>query len=139
MRRVTAVSFAATILLAGCSQTAAEALLDEQRGADDVLPDSIDAETYGYDEESVHLLVEHDGVSYFLARSTEELLHQVCVVAYPESGDWIGSCFQDGRHSETYGSGVGAFRFVGEPMSDADVPEGWVRVHPNLLVSEGSL
>ncbi|QEE61913.1 hypothetical protein FVA74_10290 [Salinibacterium sp. dk2585] len=119
------LALAASGVLVGCST--GPALFEEARDASDTLPTNVEAE--GYDLDTVRLLGERDGVSYFAARSTANS-REVCIIAHSVE-EWVGGCMQEDGLGELYSAGLGGMRFVPDGAPER---EGWDRLHPNLDV-----
>ena len=117
------VVFAVVTVLAACSTEPAFTDLDREATSVDVLPSDLPAyASEDFVADSVRFAGEHDGVQYYLARSTE--LHGACVVAFESAEEWVGGCGSAGVL--TIG-GAGRSTIVapdGSPELDEGTPVG---------------
>ncbi|MFI7495287.1 hypothetical protein ACH9D2_11300 [Kocuria sp. M4R2S49] len=117
--------------LTGCAQEPADLYSGEQ-GEADVLPDSIDAGARGWDADSSRLLATHDGTEFYVVAGAEG----DCLITYaPDAPEnWIAGCTPGGRVGTSGQLGIEAdFAPAGLP---GEAPEGWVRLTPELQITE---
>lgn len=123
----------ALLLIAGCAaaQPPYAELAEPQTDAD-LLPGVGDGSVI---PESVRLVGEHDGRSYFLAQSTATLFRDgVCVLV--QAPDVEG--FSCGEHEVTIDYPFGVVRYDRTPMPDSALEDDWVRISHNVVLQPTS-
>jgi hypothetical protein len=86
-----AALLASAALLTGCAIGGSSySVLDRAPEASDALPTVLDSEDLGIDRDTARYVGERDGTRLWLARGEEDL--GVCLVVFPEFGDWVAGC-----------------------------------------------
>lgn len=131
IRRITAalaVALTATAL-SGCTAFAPSyGVLERDAEPGDAVPDAVAEQDSGdvADLSSARLVGEHSGSSIWLLRGVEQ--GTVCVLAFPEDGEWGMGCGGNGAPVEISGP---AGHFVTVP-DDYPTPDGGTRVSDNV-------
>ncbi|WP_258802368.1 hypothetical protein [Pseudarthrobacter sp. NS4] len=138
--RILAATFAAALLLPGCTSTPKISALEAPAGAEDQLPADV---TIWPDDEipasSVRFLVEHNEVRYFGAKSTDGRRACVAVLPRDRQASWIAGCsdLRDDREViHVSGTGVVETVLVSDGFDvDKLIGDGWKPIHKNIVIA----
>jgi len=117
----------AAVALTGCIQTGFSDL-DRAATEADVLPEGLpEYAVADFDLDSLRLVGELDGLRLYLAEGKDV---PVCLLAYPNSEEWVSTC---GSEMGTIGGPGYEVQVVSDPFPSKD---GWTSVGQNIRVRD---
>lgn len=131
-----AIALTALVLgLSGCTALAPEpyAELAEEQGDIDKLPAEL--QSHAVDAASVRFAGEHGGISFYLAKSTDPMMHGngVCILIHTSDPADAGGGSACGWNEVTSQWPFGTARYAGpSKIPDSAVTDGWLRISDNL-------
>jgi hypothetical protein len=128
-------------LLAGCSESPAIKALKRPAAQGDTLPDDVTMSSAGdLEVDEPRLLVEHEGVKYFAARSSNDLGACIAVVPTNRARPWVVGCGSWSTQDEIIkvsGADRGSTMLVRDGVDGERLEsEGWTKVHDNVYTAQ---
>lgn len=129
-----AVGMSGLVSLGGCSGGGGIAALDRAPTADDQLPGYV--VTQDLDVDSVRLVVEQEGINYFISERKEGVGFCLTLTKDQDERAWISACGGPvGEAITAQSRGIpGVVKLVVDGYSTDYLEEnGWTKIHDNLL------
>lgn len=125
---LTVVAVCGMLLLTGCSTNIGYSVLDRGSSPEDALPAVVLEQSEGVDSSTSRFIGVHDGVSFWLARSSGR--EGICLIGFPSDQEWVVSCGGAGSNLAFRGtSGIYELYPDGVPA-----PDGPKRIFENIFL-----